>query len=86
MFRCPNTSPRNHSALMRETPVSETTPAPAVDTPVSEPRNTAPDAASGGSDSNDNSSPRADGEGGGEAGEGGGGQRMSRREIGRAHV
>jgi transcription termination factor Rho len=65
---------------MRETPVSETTPAPAVDTPVSEPRNTAPEAASGGSDSNDNNSPRADGEGGGEAGEGGGGQRMSRRE------
>ena len=65
---------------MRETPVSENTPAPAADTPVSEPRNAAPDAAQGGSESNDNTSARAEGEGAGEAGEGGGGQRLSRRE------
>ena len=61
---------------MRETPVSETTPAPAVDSPISEPSNTASDTAQGGSESTDNS-PRGEGEG--EAGEGAA-QRMSRRD------
>jgi transcription termination factor Rho len=84
MFRGPRDSREilstKPSAQKRETPVSETTPAPAVDTPVSEPRNAAPEAAQGGSDASDNNSPRVESEGGGEAGEGGGGQRMSRRE------
>ncbi len=62
---------------MRETPVSETTPAPAADTPVSEPRNAAPDTAQGSSESQDSNSARGEGEG--EAGETAG-QRMSRRE------
>ena len=62
---------------MRETPVSETTPAATADTPVSEQRNAAPDAAQGGSESNGNSQ-RQEGEGATEGGEGG--QRVSRRE------
>jgi transcription termination factor Rho len=64
---------------MRETPVSETTPAPAADTPVSEPRNAAPDAAQGGSESNGNNQ-RQEGDGGPAEGGEGGGQRVSRRE------
>ncbi len=56
--------------------MSETTPAPAVDSPISEPSNTASDTAQGGSESTDNS-PRGEGEG--EAGEGAA-QRMSRRD------
>ncbi|MBL0029031.1 MAG: transcription termination factor Rho [Rhodanobacteraceae bacterium] len=63
---------------MRETPVSENTPVPDTDTPVSESRKSTSEAAQGGSESQDNS-PRQEGGEGGDAGESAG-QRMSRRE------